>query len=360
MCGHRRIESSRGFIMVLCILSMGAIFFFSLMYVRLYTADKSISLKAELSLVADEAAQAGIEDALDQTRQNQAWNAGFNAVGLPHSQGSYTVTFNKTQNTIPWSTNNISGSTAVTGWNGRTVPANALHIVSTGTVRNEKVVRQIIVQMSSTLFQDDFESVSGDWNQVMGPYFEIKNGKYNLGRMGQAAGEHRTFAGDTGWTDYVVEAKVTLKAPQNQTSNGYGIYFRATDVKNVDAYIFQYDPGFDNGKGGSFIYRKVINGAEQSPFASTLRNSIPEFAEKSGQMDWWYNKERTIRLEISGYRFIAYVDGIKVLDATDSGRQFPNGEIGFRTWNNAYAQYEDVTVTGGSGGTSTLQVKSRF
>lgn len=365
MTVKRRITKGRGFILIIGLLAMGAIFFFSMTYIRLYTADKGLSLKAELSLVADEAAQAGIEDALDQVRQSQVWNTGFNAVSLPRSGGTYTVTFNKAQNTVPWSTNNSSGSEAVAGWGGRTVPPNTLHIVSTGAARNEKVTRQVIVRVSSALFNDPFDSVTGYWNQVMGPYFEVKNGSYNIGRMGQAAGEHRTFAGDTGWTDYVVEVKATLKSPQNSTSNGYGIYFRASNVKNVNAYIFQYDPGYDNGAGGSFIFRKVINGAEQSPFARVLRNSIPEFAEKIGQMNWWYNKEREIRLEITGNRFVAYVDKIKVLEATDSAGQFPNGEIGLRTWSNAYTQFEELTVTGsgaggGSGSGSTLRIMSRF
>lgn len=365
MAAQRRITGSRGFILIIGLLAMGAIFFFSLIYIRLYTADKSLSLKAELSLVADEAALAGIEDSLDQVRQNQAWNTGFNAASLTHSGGTYTVTFNKAQNIIPWSTNNSSGSAAVKGWGGRTVPPNALHLVSTGAARNEKVTRQVILRVSSSLFHDDFESVSGDWEQVMGPYFEIKKGSYNIGRMGQSGGEHRTFAGDTGWTDYVVEAKATLKSPQNSNSNGYGIYFRAANVKSVNAYIFQYDPGYDSERGGSFIFRKVINGAEQSPFARVLRNSIPEFEEKAGKMNWWYNEERKIKLEITGNRFVAYVDDIKVLEATDSANQFPNGEIGLRTWTNAYAQFEELTVTGsgaggGTGGGSTLRIMSRF
>ncbi|MGV8121561.1 MAG: hypothetical protein AB2L14_17515 [Candidatus Xenobiia bacterium LiM19] len=361
MSAQRRIAGSRGFILITGLLAMGAIFFFSLIYIRLYTADKSLSLKAELSLVADEAALAGIEDSLDQVRQNQAWNTGFNAVSLPRSGATYTVTFNKAQNAVPWSTNNSSGSEAVAGWGGRTVPPNALHLVSTGAARNEKVTRQVILQVSSSLFHDDFESVSGNWNQVMGENFEIKNGSYDIGRMGQSGGEHRTFAGNTDWTDYVVETKATLKSPQNSTSNGYGIYFRATNVKSVNAYIFQYDPGYDNSRGGSFIFRKVINGAEQSPFARVLRNSTPEFAEKEGKMDWWYNKERKVRLEITGNRFVAYVDEIKVLDATDMSNQFPNGETGLRTWSSAYAQFEELTVTGGgAGGSSTLRIMSRF
>jgi len=55
------------------------------------------------------------------------------------------------------------------------------------------------------------------------------------------------------------------------------------------------------------------------------------------------------------------VDGVKVLDATDTENKFPEGMIGLRTWNATYAQFDQVTVSGAGGSeASTITVKSRF
>ncbi len=78
-------------------------------------------------------------------------------------------------------------------------------------------------------------------------------------------------------------------------------------------------------------------------------------------MSWWYNDWRTIRIEIKGNRFVTYVDDVKVLDATDTANQFPRGQVGLRTWTSSYAQFDQVTVSGGGGGAgTTITVKSRF
>jgi Tfp pilus assembly protein PilX len=351
----RHIPGEKGALLIMALLVIGALFFFALMYVRLFATEKQLSQKAEQTLVADEAAQAGINDALLELKKNPAWNAGFSDVGLPRSGALYTVTFNNTQTALPWSTNNGAGSAALTGWNGRTVPPNAVHLVSTGTLGKGKSTRQAIVVLASALFQDHFDTDASQWTEVMGSKFNVKNSNYNLGTQGQAAGEHRTFAGDQEWTDMVIEVKARL----GQGGPGYGIYFRSTGIKNVNSYIFQYDPGA--GAPGYFTYRKVINGKEQGAWASTNRNTIPDFAQKDNQMSWWYNDWRTIRIEIKGNRFVTYVDDVKVLDATDTANQFPNGQIGLRTWNSSYAQFDQVTVSGGSGGEgTTITVKSRF
>jgi len=282
----------KGALLILAMLLLGALFFFAIVLVRLYVAEKQLTLKAEQAMIADEAAQAGINDALHELRQNQAWSAGFNAVQLPQSGASYTVTFNTAQTAIPWSINNGTGTSAAAGWEGREVPPGAIHLVSIGTFRNSSSLRQAIVAIAGVLFNDHFDSGAGLWSQVMGTNFNVHQSNYNIGRMGQAAGEHRTFAGNQEWTDMVIEVKARL----GQGGPGYGIYFRSTGIRNVNSYIFQYDPGA--GVPGYFTYRKVINGKEQPAFASTNRNTIPDFAQKGNQMSWWYNNWRTIRIAV--------------------------------------------------------------
>jgi fructan beta-fructosidase len=172
-------------------------------------------------------------------------------------------------------------------------------------------------------FYENFDDGDSEgWLITRGKGWQIENNRYCTAGRG---GEHRTLAGDTGWTDYTVSTQAELKK-----GKGFGLYFRATGNKKLNAYIFQYDPGYGRG---AFLFRQVINGRERSPFARS-------WAPKEYQ---WYNQARTISVRVTGNTFTAYIDGNQVLQGTHS--DYTQGQIGLRTWSSSQACFDDITVT---------------
>ncbi|MBU1746499.1 MAG: hypothetical protein KKA73_02305 [Chloroflexi bacterium] len=169
-------------------------------------------------------------------------------------------------------------------------------------------------------FFDDFSAGSAGWQEVQGSRWRVENGRYGAG----PGGEHRSFAGDEAWTDYTVTVSATLAE-----GNGYGMYFRATGWDHANAYIFQYDPGYGQG---AFLFRKIVNGAEQEPLASEW--APPGFD--------WYDVNHQIMLVVRGNTFTAYVDGQSVLTAHDDA--YSHGGVGLRTWDGSNAWFDNVAV----------------
>ncbi len=173
---------------------------------------------------------------------------------------------------------------------------------------------------------DNFDDGSADgWNEVRGRYWEVKDGKYYSGREGVGGGEHRSFFGDESWADYSISVDAELFQ-----GSGYGIYFRAQDFSSIDGYIFQYDPGYGSGE---FLFRKIVNGREKSPFARV----------KPSNDFQWTGVEREITIEAVGSDFKAYVDGELVLEANDS--TYLEGAVGLRTWAKSYASFDNIEIS---------------
>lgn len=170
-----------------------------------------------------------------------------------------------------------------------------------------------------------------NWQVVRGRFWKVEDGMYSAGRDKGSVGEHRSFSGEAKWSDYTVILKAKLTKGW-----GYGVYFRATDVKRANAYIFQYDPYYNRRRGGSFLFRKIVNGRERAPFARVLKNKV------FGSDFDWYNTMREIKLEVKGDTFKAYVDGKLVLTGKD--KTYTNGMIGLRTWGNSHVYFDDIRV----------------
>lgn len=166
-----------------------------------------------------------------------------------------------------------------------------------------------------TLFSDDFNNLNA-WTIVRG-IWKTQDGKLLAG-----PGEGRIFR-DLPQKDYVI----SLNGAQLFQGNGYGIFFRATNPNAVNGYSFQYDPGY-----GGFIFRKWVNGNEISP---------PFAVAKAPSFDW-YSQPRNIQLVVQGNTYIAYVDGVKVLEARDN--TYTEGGMGLRTWDNSTISVDQVTV----------------
>lgn len=169
-----------GFALILTLLILAALFFFAFALARLHVADKTLAQRREHALVAEQAAKAGIEDAWLRLSQEGTWNAGFNAVRLPRSGGTYAMTFNRAQGSLPFSTNNHEGSSPTTGWNGRIVPAGHVHLVSQGSFQGSQVLEEAMLQTRTrpfvaALVGADKIVLSGNilidaWNSAKGTY----------------------------------------------------------------------------------------------------------------------------------------------------------------------------------------------
>lgn len=347
----------RAFILLLTIVGIVALFTFATLLVKVYVSMKTGVQRGENLLIAEQASLAGIEDAVYQLKRNPAWNRGFDSVALPGNGATYSLTFDSSKKSVPYSTNNIASSQSVSGWNSTSVPAQGAHLVSTGRFGSSICRSEAVILVSSELFYDDFPrngTYPDNWTDYKGKNFRVTNGVFYVGNPGNNSDEHRTFTGSKEWKDCSINFNVTLRSKRASGSLGYGIYFRTAGTSPLNSYIFQCDPDYDAKQGGSFLIRKVLNGVEQPPFAAVNRNSTP-FA---GSLAWWFNVERKVRIDVADNRFTVYIDNIRILDATDIQNLYPAGQIGFRLWGDAHAEITEVKVT--SGGGSTVQYKARF
>jgi hypothetical protein len=163
-------------------------------------------------------------------------------------------------------------------------------------------------------FTDDFANLS-NWDIVSGSW-QAKDGNL-LGNPNEGRIFHNLSQ-----SDYTL----TVNGATLNQGNGYGIWFRATNTKQVNGYTFQYDPGYN-----AFIMRKWVNGNELAPFA---------VANASGYN--WYTSPRQIQIVAKGSTYTAYVDGKQVLQGTD--KTYTQGGVGFRTWDSTTARFGSISV----------------
>lgn len=135
---------------VLVLMAVALLIIISFTLVALNTLNLNLVAKNRDSVKAYWASQAGISDALAQLKISLMWSSGFTNKALPNNNGNYTVTF--TAGLTPYSTNNSSGATTVTGWNGTSVPAGYIHIVSIGSFGKSVKYSQIIAEGSGSSF----------------------------------------------------------------------------------------------------------------------------------------------------------------------------------------------------------------
>lgn len=114
-------------------------------------------------------------------------------------------------------------------------------------------------------------------------------------------------------SDYTVQ----VSDAQLVQGNGYGVFFRGTDLDGrTNGYIVQYDPGWG---GGSIIMRKWVNGVELSPFAT---KKLPAYD--------WYNQSHDLTVDVRGNTFTVYLNGEEVLVGQDD--TYAEGGVGMRSW----------------------------
>jgi hypothetical protein len=143
-----------GYILVLTLLVVASMLVIGIAYADFYRQDKSLALKGENDHIAAAAADAGIQDGIYQLKKNNGWNAGFSNVALAHAGSSYSMSFDSSQNVIPFSTNNYSGTANVQGFEGRDVPAGAVYLISVGRYANSTRTEHALVSTKSYVFQN--------------------------------------------------------------------------------------------------------------------------------------------------------------------------------------------------------------
>lgn len=137
----------RGYILILTVTVIAVLVVFAIAYVNYFRGEKKSSQQEEFILIAQSAADAGINDAVSQINKDKTWGTHGETMtkNLPGSGATYTVTF--VRNTadpdrpgqfLPYSINNLTGIRIIrTGWPGnRFVPPGGIHLVSVGRFRN--------------------------------------------------------------------------------------------------------------------------------------------------------------------------------------------------------------------------------
>lgn len=138
--------------------------------------------------------------------------------------------------------------------------------------------------------------------------------------------ENRTLFNDTSTANSSIHMNVAYNS-----GGGYGIYYRATEVKDISGYCFQFDPG----AGNKFMIRRVFNGKEQGAFQNVAMTKV--MGSKFN-----INAPHDIVIDVVGDKHVIKVDGVTVLDFTDNA--FTQGSAGLRTWSTAKIDVNEITV----------------
>lgn len=187
----------RGYLLVLTLGVMGALMVFAAALMGAFSGENSLAQRAERDVIAEEAARAGIQDAFAQILQDPGWNAGFSNVSLPNSGATYSMSFTKA---IPeFSTSNRGNTAAVTGYNGRQVPGNTIHLVSVGRFQTSRKVEEALILVVdpyfiNSLFAQRYVRLGGSiridsFDSSVAPYSAATAGtEANIGVNSGAAG----------------------------------------------------------------------------------------------------------------------------------------------------------------------------
>jgi hypothetical protein len=183
-------------------------------------------------------------------------------------------------------------------------------------------VSDTLSNKSNVVFSDTFSDLS-NWKSILGPNrWSAVDG--NLVTM--SAGDQRIMETSALPDDYVITTTAQLLS-----GGGYGIMFRLTPSGNSYAgYAFQLDEGY----GNKFVLRKYsTNGTEIS---------IP-IAVASPPAGFDFYAPHQITLSVVGNTYTAYLDGTKVMTATDDS--YTSGSAGLRTWWSNQVKISDFSVS---------------
>jgi pectate lyase len=176
---------------------------------------------------------------------------------------------------------------------------------------------------AATLFSDDFQdgNTSG-WSKSGGEWSVVTDGSLAL-RQGKLDSElARLFAGNSGWTNYSVQARVKPLAFDGGARFA-GLAARAS--------------------GATTMYRLVLLNTNRAELQAVNGGAVTVLggASRTVATGTWY----TLRVEVTGTTIRGFVDGAQVASATSSA--VATGRIGVLTFH-ATASFDDVLVSDGT------------
>ena len=191
------------------------------------------------------------------------------------------------------------------------------------------------VTVNDILFSDDFEAetVKGpasQWAEVSGAWrieLQDSNKVYGVDRDVSPNVEAITVAGDTSWTDYVLE---------------YKCYITEDGVEREGSAFVRADSDASNG----YLIHPQVGGSDPGHVALWKRVSgtYTKLATKYAGItpDEWH----TIKVVLQEKNIKVYVGGetMPTIDYTDTIDPILNGRIGLRLADNRHAHFDDVLV----------------
>jgi len=211
-----------------------------------------------------------------------------------------------------------TGSGGTTGSGGATGSAG-----TTGTGGGP-----IVVTPEGTLLMDDFESGAAKWNVTQGTCSIAADSAVDGGTSNgsnvlnciNGGNEARALAGQVGWGEYSVQAKVKV----NAMDAGRRIYLAARFTDSSNWY-------------GAAIY----NG---TPFEVQVRKKVAGMSSEIARVPYnielgtWY----TLKFEVKGSTLRLYVNDVLQIETTDT--QFPSGQVALLV-DRSDVSWDDVIVT---------------
>ncbi|WP_213450344.1 pectate lyase [Rhizomonospora bruguierae] len=174
------------------------------------------------------------------------------------------------------------------------------------------------VAYAATLFTANFESGASGWSKSGGTWAVVSDGSQAYRQSNAGSENARVFNGDSGWTNYTVQARVK---PVSLGGNGFAAVLA-------------------RAKTSTTFYRLALLTGNQVQLQAVNSGSVTVLGSLSRTVSagTWY----TLALQVSGSTIRGTVDGTQVGSAGNS--LIGNGRIGLQT---AYASasFDDVTVS---------------
>ncbi|MBK1877240.1 WD40/YVTN/BNR-like repeat-containing protein [Pelagicoccus mobilis] len=172
---------------------------------------------------------------------------------------------------------------------------------------------------NNTLFADDFETQPNPspWTDTINGFSHINDSGNTVFQSDNATGTCRSYAGQSSWTDYAVEAK--MKASSWGGSQA-GLIARYSDNSNY--YLLFYKPS-----AGTLTIQKNVGGTKTNLASEPATLNPGDF----------YN----LKFVVSGNNLLGYLNDIMVVSATDSSHS--SGRAGVNTYKQI-ASFDDFSV----------------
>ncbi|GAA3305141.1 hypothetical protein GCM10020218_106160 [Dactylosporangium vinaceum] len=179
---------------------------------------------------------------------------------------------------------------------------------------------------AATLFSDNFEDGdTGGWSKSGGTWAVVSDGSKVLSQSSSGSENAREFAGDAGWTNYTVSARVK---PASIGSGGHAALLARASSSTT------------------FYRLALLSGSVQLQAVNSGSVTVLGQVSRTVSTGTWY----TLSLSVSGSTIAGSVDGTSVGSATNSS--VAKGRIGVQTVY-AAAAFDDVTVSDTAGPTPT-------